>query len=191
MKSKVVRSLMPDPGILIAGREWPVPLLAPRQNRIVVPALLSIGKDATREYELLLDIVFAALTRAHPDLNRDDFEDWPLPLCELREAVPVIARQTGLLKSPQSAISARGTTEPPDWDAIIAQFVNFLPGTTPDYWEDALTWSRFEAMREEWRQHPPVAALVAGFLGYKPRPRDFDAVDELMRLFPDGKIRLN
>jgi hypothetical protein len=85
----------------------------------------------------------------------------------------------------------RGGSEPPDWDAIIAEFCNFLPGTTPDYWEDALTWRRYEAQQEEWRRHPPVAILVAGYLGYKPKPRDLDAVSELMRLFPTGNLRLN
>ena len=55
----------------------------------------------------------------------------------------------------------------------------------------ALTVPRLEAMREEWRLHPPLAMLVASYLGYKPKPRHNEAVDELMRIFPDGKLRLH
>jgi hypothetical protein len=66
-----------------------------------------------------------------------------------------------------------------------------LPGTIPDYWEDALTWPRLIAMREEWRKHPPLALLAAAWLGYRPRPREDDALAELLRLFPDGRLRLN
>src|SRR5205814_5465994 len=64
---------MKEPLIVIAGTQWRVPLLAPRQNRIVVPALLALGAQPQARYDLLLDLVFAALTRAHPQLARDDF----------------------------------------------------------------------------------------------------------------------
>lgn len=175
---------------MIAGREWPIPLLAPRQNRIVVPLLLT-GKN---DYESLSVVAYMALTRAHRHVSRTEFDDWPVPYCELVDAVPVIARQTGLVKSTGCAAfqaACRHDAGAPDWDAIIAQFVNFLPGTTPDYWEDALTVPRLEAMTEEWRLHPPVAVLVAGYLGYKPKPRDVDAIEQLVRLFPGGQLRLN
>jgi len=101
----------------------------------------------------------------------------------------VIARQTGLMRS--AADRRERQVELPDWDALIAQFVNFLPGTTWDYWEDALTVPRLEAMREEWRKHPPLPVLAAAWLGYKPRPRDDEALEELMRLFPGGQLRVN
>lgn len=172
------------PSITIAGRGWPVPLLAPRQNRIIVPLLMK----GSSGYAVLLEIAFAALTRAHPHLRREEVDDWPIPFHELCDALPVIARQTGMLR--RTSANAADPT-PPDWDAIIAQFVNFLPGTTPDYWEDALTWPRLEAMQAEWRRHPPVSALVAAYLGYRPKPRDLDAIGELMKLFPTGQLRLN
>lgn len=175
------------PTIMIAGRVWSVPLLVPRQNRIIVPLLLSRRSD----YDTLFEIVFSALTRANPQLRRDEFEDEPVPYRELCDAVPVIARQTGLMRANRSRGRDTAKAEAPDWDAIIAQFVNFLPGTTPDYWEDALTVPRLEAMREEWRLHPPVAVLAAGYLGYKPKPRNLEAVEELMKLFPGGQLRLN
>jgi hypothetical protein len=203
---------MGDPTITIAGRAWPVPLLAPRQNRVVLPGLMRLGKEPAEQYETLLDIVFAALTRAHPSITREEFEDWPIATWELVESIPVIAKQTGLLRSSFDKLRTReklmvpqahheeknltlslskGEHELPDWDALIAQFVNFLPGTTPDYWEDALTAPRLDAMQEEWRKHPPLSLLVAGALGYRPRPRNADPLEELLRLFPNGKLRLN
>jgi hypothetical protein len=180
---------MQVPLIAIAGRNWPVPMLAPRQNRVVVPGIMRLEEQPARQYKDLLDIVFAALTRAHPTLDRTEFEDWPIATWQLVESVPVIAAQTGLLRSARRARTPAG--EPPDWDAIIAQFCNFLPGTTPDYWEDALTVPRLEAMTEEWRLHPPLATLVAGYLGYRPKARSVEAVEELLRLFPTGALRLN
>jgi len=186
---------MSDPAIVIAGRSWHVPLFAPRQNRIVVPALLRLAACPEEQYNLLLDIVFAALTRGHPEIVRDDFEDWPISIHELFDALPVIAEQTGLLRSRSRAAPAnaggQSISDLPDWDAIIAEVVNFLPGTTPDYWEDVLTVPRLEALREQWRLHPPPQLLIPAWLGYRPRPRDEDALAELLRLFPTGALKLN
>jgi hypothetical protein len=183
---------MKEPVIVIAGREWRVPYLAPRQNRTVVPALMRLGTCREEQYEFLLDIVFAALTRAHPDIAREDFEDWPVALYELVDALPVVAKQTGLRLRRSPVPAHAGTqSDPPDWDTIIAEVVNFLPGTTPDYWEDALTVPRLEALREQWRLHPPATLLLAAFFGYRPRPRDEDVVTELLRLFPTGTLKRN
>jgi hypothetical protein len=108
----------PVPVIVIAGKEWHVPLLSPKQNRIIVPALLDVvpriiqmGAPAdpskqtgepvrldTPTYDRLTDIVFHALTRAHPELTRADFDDMAIDTAELFAAVNVIARQAGLLK---------------------------------------------------------------------------------------------
>ncbi|HTT84966.1 MAG TPA: hypothetical protein VMF67_15930 [Rhizomicrobium sp.] len=179
---------MSHPVIAIAGRVWPMPLLAPRQNRIVLPGVVALAQARAGHYNTLCDVVFAALTRAHPGLDRREFDDWPIATYELLDALPVIAQQTGFLERNKNVIPAKAEIRLPDWDAIIAQFVNFLPGTTPDYWEDALTAPRLDAMLEEWRKHPPLAVLAAHWLGYKPKPRDAEAIEELMRLFPTGKI---
>jgi hypothetical protein len=156
---------------------------------------MRLGMRRDEQYDLLLDIVFAALTRAHPDIAREDFDDWPIATHELLDALPVIANRTGLMRAtpiqrPRPEL-VEGRVESPDWDAIIAEVVNFLPGTTPDYWEDALTVPRLEALREQWRLHPPPALLLAAFLGYRARPRDGDAVAELLRLFPGGTLKRN
>jgi hypothetical protein len=170
-----------------------VPLFAPRQNRIVIPALLQLGTGTGECYALLLDIAYAALTRAHHEIVREEFEDWPIATHELIAALPIIAEQTGFRwKRNLVPRLDRGTqSEPPDWDAIIAEVVNFLPGTTPDYWEDALTVPRLEALREQWRLHPPPQLLLAALLDFRPRPRDDDALAELLRLFPTGTLRMN
>jgi hypothetical protein len=180
---------LPDPVIIIAGREWRIPLLAPRQNRIVLPGLLALGDGPAEQYRKLCDLVHAALTRAYPQVSPGEFEDWPVATCEMVDALPVIARQTGFLeRRSRNPVPAQAAAHAIDFDAIIAQVCNFLPGTTPDYWEDALTAPRFEAMQEEWRKHPPVALLAAGWLGYRPKPRNADAVEVLMRLFPTGRL---
>jgi hypothetical protein len=110
------------PAIVLAGREWPIPRLAPKQNRIVVPALLELiprilgaraQADAAGEtgqisqlartldtafYDRLGDVVFTALTRAEPGLTRTAFDDMAIDTLELLVAVRVIALQAGLLK---------------------------------------------------------------------------------------------
>ena len=114
---------MRDPEIVIAGREWRVPFLAPRQNRIVVPSLVTLvpkilhARDEanaagektalaalaryldTESYDALGNVVFAALTRATPSLTRDEFDDMAADTFELLNAVAPIARAAGLLKA--------------------------------------------------------------------------------------------
>ena len=110
------------PTIVLAGREWAIPRLAPKQNRIVVPALLELiprildaraQADAAGEtghisqlarildtafYDRLGDAVFTALTRAEPGFTRAQFDDMEIDTLELLVAVRVIALQAGLLK---------------------------------------------------------------------------------------------
>ena len=111
-----------DPIVVLAGKEWPVPRLAPRQNRVVVPALLKLiprillaraESVAAQEsnlaylsrfideptYEQLAAVAFTALTRAHPELTRSEFDEMPIDTLELIASVSVIARQAGLLRA--------------------------------------------------------------------------------------------
>lgn len=105
------------PTIKLAGKEWPVPLLAPRQNRYVVPAILSVAPKimyavapqegvsparlaATLDpaaMDQLGDICFWALKRAHKDMTRDEFDDMPINVMEMAIAMKVISEQTGLV----------------------------------------------------------------------------------------------
>lgn len=109
------------PTITLAGKKWPIPVLAPRQNKKVTPLVLKVFPklaqirasgslrleafaDAVDEqgYDNLLTINYLALTRGHKDLTREEFEDMPISTLELIESIVVIARQTGILKSKAS-----------------------------------------------------------------------------------------
>jgi hypothetical protein len=116
--------LSPDPQVdcanaavvTLAGREWFVPALAMRQARIVVPALMrlmpvlqNLQSGATEgaaqlsenDYDAILDVVHAALTRAYPRLTRDEFLDLPASTPELIAALAVVTRQTGFFTPTQ------------------------------------------------------------------------------------------
>ena len=116
--------MSPDPQIdcanaavvTLAGREWFVPVLAMRQARIVVPALMrlmpvlqNLHNGATEgaaqlsenDYDAILDVVHAALTRAYPRLTRDEFLDLPASTPELIAALAVVTRQTGFFTPTQ------------------------------------------------------------------------------------------
>jgi hypothetical protein len=103
------------PVISLGGREFFVPLLALRQARIAVPGLLKLMPRLNAiqarlgagdplgatlleasDVELMIDVVHAGLSRAHPDLSRDDLLDLEAGFAELIAALAVIARQTGL-----------------------------------------------------------------------------------------------
>jgi len=188
--------LIEYPSIVVAGLAWPIPPFAPRQLRFILPAMDRLQANS---YDALVDIVFMALTRGHPDIDKDDFEDWPVSTTELREAVPVIMRQTGLRDDKKKPGPLSVKPEWPDWDAVIAEFCNFLPGTTPDYWEDALTVARMNAQYAAWKKYPPLPVVAAGYLKYKPdaevqddiEPMDASTVDRLLNMFPEGDIKIN
>lgn len=103
-------ALSPVPKIVLAGKDFDIPQLAPRQQRIVVPAIMSMtnimGKAEdfmkqmnTEQYDKLLDLVFVACTRAQPTLKRDDFLNMPITVRELLDAIPTIMQQTGIVKA--------------------------------------------------------------------------------------------
>jgi hypothetical protein len=103
---------MTDPVISLGGKEFPVPLLAPRQQRIVIPAIMRLrtmnaAAITQEQYDDLCEISLSAAQRGTPSLKRDEFLDMPIQVNELLSALPVIAKQTGLLKE------SPNTGEPP------------------------------------------------------------------------------
>ena len=103
------------PVVSLGGQEFFVPLLALRQARIAVPGLLKLMPRLNAiqarigagdplgatlleadDVELMIDVVQAGLSRAHPELTRDDLLDLEAGFAELIAALAVIARQTGL-----------------------------------------------------------------------------------------------
>lgn len=111
--------------VTLAGQEWFVPVLAMRQARIVVPALMRLMPTLERlqgggaahlseaDYDAMLDVVHAALTRAYPTLTREAFLDFPASTPELIAALAIVTKQTGFFKARESEIAsgeARGET---------------------------------------------------------------------------------
>jgi hypothetical protein len=92
------------PRIKIAGQDWPVPLLAPRQNNIILPLLLKPRPSnledlaTTERLTEIGTIVFHAMQRGHRELTRDEFDDMPISFVEMIAAIPTIQTQTGLFK---------------------------------------------------------------------------------------------
>jgi hypothetical protein len=101
------------PKISLGGKEYPIPKLAPRQQRIVIPKGLALmkafaesagkpeaGEISAEQFDDLFDIVFTACTRADPSLKRDDFLDRPASFFELMSALNTIMLQTGMADMP-------------------------------------------------------------------------------------------
>jgi hypothetical protein len=101
------------PKVHLGGREWPVPLLVVRQNRIIVPLILSLvplmaafrvsrqaglAKVGEKEYDAMSEICYQAIRRAQPEFSHDQFNDLPVQIWEMVQALEVIAEQSGLLK---------------------------------------------------------------------------------------------
>jgi len=78
------------PKVSLAGRDFPIPHLAPRQQRIILPKLMSLMKFftaadgklnplnmelTTAQFDDLLDVIYVALTRGTPNLTRDESAD--------------------------------------------------------------------------------------------------------------------
>jgi hypothetical protein len=134
------------PCVMLAGKEWPIPLLAPRQNRVVVPGVTkitrrmreiaeqnyaSLGDDERQRlieaigsetelrnrlwkvtdfsfeiiqrlepefFDTIADALYCALTRAHPQLTRQAFDDMPIGMAEMVDAMGIVAQQTGMMR---------------------------------------------------------------------------------------------
>jgi hypothetical protein len=111
--------------IKIAGMERFVPVLAMRQNRVIVPLMLKVlplieaagaRKDpdtgelvmpppevtirlfSEDTLEVMTRMVYTALTRAY-EVTLDEFLDEPVSVHELTLAMPVIVKQTAFFKA--------------------------------------------------------------------------------------------
>jgi hypothetical protein len=67
---------------------------------------------AFEDVDLMIDVVHAALTRAYPQMTRDDLLDREATLAQLVVSISVIARQTGLF-APASPGEQQGETATP------------------------------------------------------------------------------
>ena len=102
-----------SPTITLGGKQWVIPLLAARQNRIIDPLILKLmpifaemskdqftglGLVTEESYRHFQEICFVAITRNDPTVTRDMFLDLPVTLTEMVSAFPIIAGQTGIFK---------------------------------------------------------------------------------------------
>jgi len=149
------------PTIRLAGKEWPLPRLAIRQQRVVVPAIqrftawvrsiqplrskmdkLQAEIAALRKAEqpipdesfqeerkladeligayndmppmvldAIIDACYAALTRAHPKITREEFDGMEITVPELMRAITVITEQSGIFKPVSEGVSATGEAQ--------------------------------------------------------------------------------
>lgn len=93
------------PKIILGDRQWPVPVLAARQLRVILPlwrkvVTIDYAKVTTSDLDTTFDVLHAALTRAHPAMTRDEILDMPIALHEISPALDVIAGQMRILKKP-------------------------------------------------------------------------------------------
>ncbi len=115
------------PKVILGGKEWPVPLLAARQNRIIDPLILSllpvftewqhdragaVAKIRNESYDALQEITYQAITRATPTMTRGAFLDMPVTLPELIGAFPLIAQQTGVFARSTPGEAMAGKSPP-------------------------------------------------------------------------------
>lgn len=93
-----------SPTIRLGGKDVPVPELAIRQLRVVLPGLaalrrVSLDTISAEEIDTMSDVILAAVQRSQPDVTKDQFLDWPMSVMEMIQALPVIAAQSGMATS--------------------------------------------------------------------------------------------
>ncbi len=102
-------AIAPIPTVMLAGVAFEIPQLTPRQQRVVVPAIMRLTDIMTKreefmkqmttdQFDMLIDLVFVACTKAKPTLKKDDFLNMEITVRELLEAIPLIMKQTGIMK---------------------------------------------------------------------------------------------
>lgn len=92
---------MEHPTVSLGGKDYPVRPLAIRQMRVVIPAMVRLKGlriEAITEAQIddLASIAYHAVYPAQEKLTREDFDGLPVSPLELMQALPVIARQTGM-----------------------------------------------------------------------------------------------
>lgn len=86
--------------VRLAGREFYIAPLSLRQILAIadyVPKLSGITAENMSGDRLtpLAEVLWHGLSRAHPNLTRDEFFDLPIPIGELVDALPIVIEQAG------------------------------------------------------------------------------------------------
>lgn len=124
MSTEPNKKLLSDPRvprITLDDQDWPIPKLAPAQLEIVLP-LIDEVKKTLREYapgavidadviHKLGTILCTALQKGHPDLTRDEFDQMPIGLSDLIDALPLVQKQSGCFR-PAKPHEVNGVSDP-------------------------------------------------------------------------------
>ncbi len=109
--------------VRLAQKDWAVPMLSVRQNKVIDPIILSmlpvfaewnndkfaaLQKIGADHYDRLLEMTFHAIHKASPTLSRDEYQDFSITLPELIAAFPIIAQQTGIFSRDASGEALAG-----------------------------------------------------------------------------------
>ncbi len=137
-----------------------LPRLNAIQTRIGAGDPLAAAQIEQDDFDLMIDVVHAGLSRAYPDFTRDDLLDLEAGFSDLAGALAIIAKQTGLF-TPDRNRNAGGVGEgAPDFDRIVAQYCQMSGEAWTDALEDELTFARIFARHAYWRENPPPPALL-------------------------------
>lgn len=91
--------------IILGRKTWSLPEFNVRTMMKVILLVQQIqrvdfGKLTQENLELVYEIAFIAINRADATITREQFEELPIALSEIIEAMPQIARQAGM-KAPE------------------------------------------------------------------------------------------
>ena len=104
------------PTIEVGREKWPVPELGARQIRLIAGKLALLPRRGASvvtgdAVDALYDVVYIAMTRANPALTRDAFDDMPITVAQLNQAMPVIMMQCGFAWAAPKTGEAQAQTE--------------------------------------------------------------------------------
>jgi hypothetical protein len=64
---------------------------------VALDALRAVGDLDEAKIDRLVEAYYVALTRAHPELTREEWEELPVTVVEMIDALPLLARAAGLV----------------------------------------------------------------------------------------------
>lgn len=114
------------PKITLAGKTFPIPMLAPRQSRKLVPFAFKMGSYLNNtsgleetDFDEMIGMIAVGLSRTRPDKTvpelTEELMDMPITLDEMQAALQTIFEQTGVVKrvaaGDQSGEAAAGSSQ--------------------------------------------------------------------------------
>jgi hypothetical protein len=103
------------PTVSVGKQDWPVPVLVARQLRTIlvrwplaVAGIKNFQAITGEQFDAAIDVLHAGLSRAHPNLLREDLLNLPIQIDEIAPALIMIAAQSGVLKEAEDGKPAAG-----------------------------------------------------------------------------------